>query len=145
MNQEYRKRILLKLDDMVDYVEELETMLPPSLEIYNSDLVKRRACEKTVEAAIETLIDVAMMIVSSEKMGLPYSEENIFDLLEKNNILDKRLSSNVKKMKGFRNVLIHRYANVDDELVYNNIKQHLDDFYVFEKQIKNFLKGKPKK
>ncbi|MEF8879937.1 MAG: DUF86 domain-containing protein [Candidatus Thermoplasmatota archaeon] len=141
MKQEYRKRILLKLDDMTDYVEELETMLPSSLDKYVSDLVKRRACEKTVEAAIETLIDVAMMIVSSEKMGLPHSEENIFDLLEKNNILDKRLSSNVKKMKGFRNILIHRYANVDDELVYNNIKRHLDDFYDFEKEIKNFLKN----
>jgi len=139
MDEKQRKRILSKLDDMIRYVEELEMMLP-SKEDYLLDLVKRRACEKTVEAAIETLVDVAAMIVSAEKLGLPYDEESIFDLLDKKKILDKKLCENAKKMKGFRNVLIHRYAETDNELVYSNLKEHIDDFYDFEKQIKTFLK-----
>jgi len=139
MDEKQRKRILSKLDDMIRYVEELEMMLP-SKEDYLLDLVKRRACEKTVEAAIKTLVDVAAMIVSAEKLGLPYDEESIFDLLDKKKILDKKLCENAKKMKGFRNVLIHRYAETDNELVYSNLKEHIDDFYDFEKQIKTFLK-----
>jgi len=141
MDEKQRKRILSKLDDMTRYVEELEMMLP-SKEAYLLDLVKRRACEKTVEAAIETLIDVAAMIVSAEKLGLPYDEESIFDLLDKKKILDRKLCENAKKMKGFRNVLIHRYAETDNELVYSNLTEHIDDFYDFEKQIKTFFKKK---
>jgi len=39
-------------------------------------------------------------------------------------------------MKGFRNILIHRYADVDNELVYHNLKDHLTDFYDFEESVK---------
>ena len=51
MDETYRKRILSKLDDMIRYIEELKMILP-SKEEYLADLVKRRACEKTIEAAI---------------------------------------------------------------------------------------------
>jgi len=141
MDSKERRRILTKLNDMVRYIEELEMMLP-SKEDYLLDLVKRRACEKTVEAAIETLVDVAAMIVSAEKLGLPADEESIFDLLSEKRILEEKLCKNAKRMKGFRNILIHRYAETDNELVYSNLKQHIDDFYDFEKQIKLFLKRK---
>jgi len=47
MDSKERRRVLTKLNDMVRYIEELEMMLP-SKEDYLLDLVKRRACEKTV-------------------------------------------------------------------------------------------------
>jgi len=39
MDEKQRKRILLKLDDMIQYIEELEMMLPTK-EDYLLDLVK---------------------------------------------------------------------------------------------------------
>ncbi len=42
-------------------------------------------------------------------------------------------------MKGFRNILIHRYAHVDDEIVYQNLTDYLDDFYDFRKAIESYL------
>jgi len=82
MDEDKRKRILVKLDEMKQYVEDLEMMIPRSLEDYEEDLIIRRACERTVEAAIETVLKVSAMIISSEKMGLPQNEETIFDLLK---------------------------------------------------------------
>jgi uncharacterized protein YutE (UPF0331/DUF86 family) len=64
-----RVRILSKLDKMIKYVEELQSMLPDQEE-YQQDLIKRRACEKTIEVAIESLIDVSAMIVSAQQFGL---------------------------------------------------------------------------
>lgn len=52
MLEEDRLRILSKLDEMIRYVEELQEMLPDKEE-YLHDLIKRRACEKTIEVAIE--------------------------------------------------------------------------------------------
>ncbi len=141
MDEKQQKRILSKLDDMVRYIEELKMMLP-SKEEYLLDLVTRRACEKTVEAAIETLIDTAAMIVAAEKLGLPPDEESIFDLLGKKKILNSKLCKKSKELKGFRNILIHRYADTDNKLVYHNLKDHIDDFYDFEEQVKSYLKKK---
>ena len=141
MEEKQQKRILSKLDDMIRYIEELKMMLP-SKEDYLLDLVKRRACEKTIETAIETLIDTAAMIVATEKLGLPPDEESIFDILGKKKIVNSKLCKKAKEMKGFRNILIHRYADTDNELVYHNLKEHIDDFYDFEEQVKSYLKKK---
>ncbi|MEM2935472.1 MAG: DUF86 domain-containing protein [Candidatus Thermoplasmatota archaeon] len=139
MKEEERKRILNKLNEMINYVDELKEMLPSKKE-YLDNLIKRRACEKTIEIAIETMIDVAALIVSAEKIGFPTGEENIFDLLYKNKILDREICEKAKKMKGFRNILIHRYTDVDDEIVYENLKNSLNDFYYFVDKIKEYLK-----
>ena len=42
-------------------------------------------------------------------------------------------------MKGFRNILIHRYGHVDDEMVYHNLSSCMNDFYEFENYIKLYL------
>jgi len=139
MDEDKRKRILVKLDEMKQYVEDLEMMIPRSLEDYEEDLIIRRACERTVEAAIETVLKVSAMIISSEKMGLPQNEETIFDLLKQQKVVSSALSSKLKKMKGFRNLLIHRYEHIKDDLVYEFIKNQVKDFYKFEKTIKSYL------
>ena len=43
-------------------------------------------------------------------------------------------------MKGFRNILVHRYGHVDDEIVYRILLTGLSDFYDFEKQVDRYLK-----
>lgn len=117
MQEAERKRILAKLDEMSKYVKELREMIPPEEE-YSKGLVRKRGCEKTVELAIDSLIDVAAMIVSSQKLGLPESEENIIDLLVGGKVITLQLGKKLKEMKGFRNILVHKYGKKDDSLVY---------------------------
>jgi len=49
------------------------------------------------------------------------------------------MSEKIKSMKGFRNILVHRYGEIDDDLVYEEIKNGLKDFEEFEKKIESFL------
>lgn len=42
-------------------------------------------------------------------------------------------------MKGFRNLLVHKYGKVKDELVFENL-ENLDDFEKFKREIMDFLK-----
>ncbi len=138
MEKSDRERIFVKLDEMTRYVEELKEMLPEEEE-YFQNLIKRRACEKTIEVAIESLIDVSAMIVSAQRFGLPANEESIMDMLVEKNVLGKELGERLKDMKGFRNILIHRYAHVDDAIVYQNLTDYLDDFYKFREAIESYL------
>jgi uncharacterized protein YutE (UPF0331/DUF86 family) len=131
-------RIFSKLDEMTGYVEELKEMLPDKEE-YLQHLIRRRACEKTIEVAIESLIDVSAMIVSAGKFGLPASEEGIFDILVGKMVISKEYGEKLKDMKGFRNVLIHRYPHVADDMVYYYLTNYLDDFYVFKSTIESYL------
>ena len=42
-------------------------------------------------------------------------------------------------MKGFRNILVHRYSEVDDELVFIFLSKNLKDFNEFKKSIISFI------
>src|SRR3989338_1792888 len=103
------ERILLKLDEMNKYLTELEDLLPEETE-YLSSLPDRRACEKTIELAIECVIDVMALLVAQGKLGVPKDEEDIITILEKKKILSEKLVSKVRGMKGFRNILVHKYG-----------------------------------
>jgi uncharacterized protein YutE (UPF0331/DUF86 family) len=127
MEESDKNHILSKFDEMMGYAKELQGMLPDKEE-YLQDLIRRRACEKTAEVAIESLIDVSAMVISAQRLGLPANEDNIFEMLVKATVLNKEQGKRLKDLKGFRNILIHRYAHIEDEIVHYNLINHLDDF-----------------
>lgn len=138
MKQKTRNRIFEKLEEMRRYVTELKAMLPTKKE-FLENTEKRRACEKTLELAIESMMTACALVVSAERLGLPESEENIIDLLVTHDILPKNVGERAKDMKGLRNILVHRYGRVDDERVYASLTEELGAFETFEARIKNHL------
>ncbi len=130
------ERVLKKIDEMDKYLSELEDMLPSTEEEYTENIVKKRACEKTIELVIECAIDICAMIVSSKKLGVPEDEEGVLTLLEKNHLISRSLKEVLSSMKGFRNILVHKYGIINDELTYEFFSNHLEDFDLFLKEIK---------
>lgn len=137
-----KKRILAKIDELDMYLEELEEIAPESFEEYRGSAEKRRACERLLQIAIEAVIDISYMLARDLSMGLPADEDSIFDALAKKKIISREFSETLKDMKSFRNILVHRYGTVDDELVFDAIKGKIADFEAFKKAVLKFLKGK---
>ncbi|HLD33199.1 MAG TPA: DUF86 domain-containing protein [Candidatus Nanoarchaeia archaeon] len=134
-------KIAVKLNLIKQYLGELEDLLPHTVEEYKESLKVRRACEKTIELAIENVIDVLSVIIANKRIGTPSSEENIIQIAQKNKILSSSLSKKIQQMKGFRNVLVHKYGEVDDTRVYQYLCEELKDFDAFEREIATFLKA----
>jgi uncharacterized protein YutE (UPF0331/DUF86 family) len=134
------EKILIKLREMNNYLKELEDILPETKKKYLQDITIRRACEKTIELAIECVIDIISIIVSHYTLGIPQSEDDLIAIVEKNNILDKQLSQKIKEMKGFRNILVHKYGEVDDEKSFRFLTEELGDFALFEREIKAYVR-----
>lgn len=140
MNQD--DRVLSGLQKMNQYLGELEDMLPSAEEEYLQDLTIRRACEKTIEAAIEEVIDILALLISGFKLGIPNSEDSIIQIVEKKNVLSKPLIEKIREMKGFRNILVHKYGEIDDAQAYAFLTGELGDFALFEQEVKKYLKKK---
>ncbi|MEM5812134.1 MAG: DUF86 domain-containing protein [Candidatus Aenigmatarchaeota archaeon] len=133
------KRILAKIDELDSYRKELEEIMPQEYEDYVSSTETKRACERLLHIMIETVIDICNLIVKELKLGLPGEEEDFFNKLQKKGILSRSLVGKLKSMKGFRNILVHRYDEVDDELVFRFLRKNLGDFDSFRKEIIAFL------
>ncbi|MCK5591627.1 MAG: DUF86 domain-containing protein, partial [Candidatus Pacebacteria bacterium] len=64
------------------------------------------------------------------------------DILGRNGIIDDEMKAKLKGMKGFRNIIVHRYAGIDDRLSYEFLSEKLVDFEEFILKITNFMNGK---
>lgn len=134
-----KERILLKLDEIFSYLDELEKIKRVNFENYNRSIEIKRACERLLQISIEGVIDVCYMMVSKIKLGLPPDEENIFKKLYENKVLTQKMFFILENMKGFRNVLVHKYGTIDNELVFEFLSDKIGDFERFKEEILKYL------
>ena len=129
-----RERLLAKISDLDGYLREVREILPASFEEYQKT-EKRRACERLLQISIECVIDICGLIVTGLRLGLPAEEDDLFERLEQAAILSSSRKETLKRMKGFRNILIHEYGHVDDRTVYEFLRMKMDDFESFKREI----------
>lgn len=84
-----------------------------------------------LQRACEAVLDIAMYVVSTRKLGLPQNKREAFIILEENNIIDKQMSLNMQGMVGFRNIAVHDYKEIDEKIIKDVIENHLEDLLDF--------------
>jgi uncharacterized protein YutE (UPF0331/DUF86 family) len=129
-----RDRILAKLDELEGYVRDLRTIAPQNFAEYQQ-VEKKRACERLLQISVECVIDLCQLFVSGLRLGLPAEENDLFEKLERAGILSPELRDIVQGMKGFRNILVHEYGAVDDEIVYQAATTEFADFTAIREAI----------
>jgi uncharacterized protein YutE (UPF0331/DUF86 family) len=129
-----RERVLAKLDELDGYLAELRSILPQTLEEYRT-VATKRACERLLQIAVECVIDVCNLTVTGMRLGLPGEEDDLFEKLEQAGVLSATMSETAKRMKGCRNLLVHRYGGVDDEIIFQTLATKLGDFADFKREI----------
>ena len=134
-------RILLEriLTDIRSNVKDLRDAKDISWKKYRTDVRARRFVERTLHIIIEGCIDAAQHIISDERMREPTSYRDTFAVLTENKILFSEDLSKFENIASFRNLLVHYYEKVDDEIVYGIFKNNLSDFDLFVEMIVRFL------
>lgn len=121
--------IVKKLAFIETCVRELRSLARP--EEIRLDVRQERFIEHTLQIAIQAALDVAGHIVSDERLGEPRTNQELFQLLERYDWIPTDLSSSLRRMAGFRNILVHGYEDVDLTIVVTIVTDHLDDLLQF--------------
>ena len=87
---------------------------------------------------IEGCVDVAQHIVASEQLGSPDANAAAVRMLADHELLTVETADRVAAAVGFRNVLVHQYAEVDDGIVIEMLDR-LGDFGAFVEQVSRWL------
>ena len=122
----------------------IETCLRELAEIADSERVEhdvreRRFVEHTLQIAIQAALDIASHVVASERFGEPSSNQELFEILERVGWVTSRLASELRKMVGFRNILVHGYLSVDPAVVRDVVENRLHDIEAFVASIRQRL------
>lgn len=134
-----RERVLAKLDELEGYLRDLRTIQPSSFDQFRQ-VEKRRACERLLQISVEATIDICHLLVSGLRLGLPAEEDDLFTKLEQAGILSPGTAETLRQMKGFRNILVHEYARVDERIVYEMATTRLGDFDTFRLEVLDVLR-----
>jgi len=139
-----KERILIKIDELRGYLQELAQIMPSDFNEYQS-IEKKRSCERLLQLSIESVIDMCKILVSSLRLGIPSEEIDLFESLFRKGIITDKILRMLKEMRGLRNILVHEYAEVDDKLIFKILHTRLNDFDNFIKIILNFIKEQENK
>lgn len=135
-----RDRILAKLDEMDGYLRELESVVPPNLDAYRT-VEKRRSCERLLQMSVESVLDICHLLVSGKRLGLPGAEEDVLDKLEASRVFSAPMVATLRRMKGCRNILVHEYGKVLDEVIFETVSSKRGDFDGFRREVLQALQG----
>ncbi len=99
----------------------------------------RKFVERTLHTAIEACLDIGRRIIAQANLRQPDDNKGVFTVLVEATILPDSHLQTFQAMAGFRNILVHEYAGLDDLAVFGVLKKHLATFDVFVKYITDYL------
>lgn len=122
-----------KLKEINQFFEELEPIIPSSFEEYEEDYKAKAICERYFEKIVEAVADLAHIIIKELKLPPATEDINAFEILANKKIISDKLATKLKHAKGMRNIITHKYGEINDSLVFEAITEQL------EKDIKEFI------
>jgi uncharacterized protein YutE (UPF0331/DUF86 family) len=134
--------IRTKIAEIRESLELIKNNLPDSFEEFASLGLIKDGMYKRIEFCIENVFDICAIINTDLRLGIPHSDDDIMEILGRNGIIDDEMKAKLKGMKGFRNIIVHRYAGIDDRLSYGFLSERLVDFEEFIGTITEFIKMK---
>ncbi|MCK4347480.1 MAG: DUF86 domain-containing protein [Thermoplasmatales archaeon] len=132
--------ILRKVTKLKEYVNELRQADDISWEKYQRSIRDRAFVERYIHFAIQTVFDIANHIISYQGWEEPETYREIFTILASNGVFPDEKLSDYQNMASFRNILVHHYEKVEDEVVFGIFKNKLEDFDLFQKFVLAYLR-----
>jgi uncharacterized protein YutE (UPF0331/DUF86 family) len=118
-------------------VRELRQLSQPACIAH--DIREERFVAYTLQIAIQAALDIASHIVSDGRLGEPRTNRELFDLLQRHHWLAPDLTDTMRKMVGFRNIVVHGYQSVDPSILRDIVEHRLADLLAFTSAIKSRL------
>ncbi len=79
----------------------------------------------------ETAIDLANYLIKRDKLGIPASSAESFELLAQQGRISRALAVRLKAMVDFRNLAVHEYRKIDYQIVIRIIQSDVDEVLAF--------------
>ncbi|MFQ6061248.1 MAG: DUF86 domain-containing protein [Thermoplasmata archaeon] len=133
------KEIHSKLEDLRKYTNLLKQYRQESKERLMSDLTLRGAVERYLQVSIECVLEIGEMIISKESWRKPETYREVIEILGEKNVLPSEFAERFSRIAGLRNILVHRYADVDLDELYHHLQEDIGDFDEFARHIANHL------
>ncbi|HEY8089613.1 MAG TPA: DUF86 domain-containing protein [Polyangiaceae bacterium] len=131
------RRKLLAIEQAVS---RLRAWLPVTAERLETDVLLQWAVERGLQIAAEALFDLGSHLLAGEFQETVDRYADVPTRLVARGVLRPETSERLRGLAGFRNVLVHDYAEVDLAIVAQGM-QRLDDFVAFVADVERWMQS----
>ena len=110
-----------------------------NLDAFLADSDTQDIVDRNLHLAIESVLDIGQHIIASSSWKPAEEYAGIFTILEQHGVIPNELLARVQGMAGFRNLLVHEYAEIDHFQVFEVLQNHLDDLEALARLFQQFL------
>lgn len=132
--------LMNKLESLRRCVQRVQDKAPVSSDLLKRDYDLQDIIVLNLERAVQTCVDIGLHMISDLEIPVPDTMAETFKTLNKAGYLDDLATERMTKAVGFRNTAVHAYQEMDWEIVYRIITEHLDDFRDFSRQMMKAIK-----
>lgn len=111
----------------MDYISEKMGSLPTEYD----DPLTMDAVLYRVQTSIDSMTDICAILCKDLGQDVEDDYHNI-DKLHNNGIIDDELTSRLKQLNGLRNVIVHKYNGIQEDIITDNIP-------LIQKTLKEFI------
>ena len=94
-------------------------------------------------SAAEASLDIGQRIIAQEGFRTPDDNKDVFVVLSEENVIPAELLPDLIRMARFRNLIVHDYARIDNQIVHTMLKERLGDFDRYAQVILRYLETRP--
>ncbi len=129
-----------KIHEVEKYLEIVKKYQQYSNEEILQDVTIHGAVERYLYLLCQSAIDFAEAAVSHLNLRPPATYAEIFEILRENELISSKISLEMEKMTGFRNILAHAYGKVEFDIVYKVLTKDINNIETFLSVMKEKLK-----
>jgi len=105
-------------------LEKLKKYMKLSFETILEKPEVQDSIERNLQVCTEALMDIGRKIISQMNWRIPKDYKDVAEVLRENRVFNKKLADSLKEVIGLRNILVHFYADVKLEIIYDNLKEY---------------------
>ena len=130
MDELRNKRYKDKIQHIFDYIQNLP--LKPKNEL------EKRGIFYSLQTSIEAMVDLIAMLVKDLGIQVKDDNDNINEII-KIKKLNPELGKKLSQANGLRNIIVHRYNAVDDQIILDSVQEVKDLLLKWVRIIEEFL------
>lgn len=132
------KQKIVYIQDDLEHLAEYKNYSPDQIA---SDYRIHKTVERIVELVINEAIDINQhIIINSPKKKLPFDFKESFLILVELGVYPSGFGYSISNSVGLRNILVHRYRQLDEKIFYSSIKDCLKQYTEYCRYILDYLK-----
>jgi uncharacterized protein YutE (UPF0331/DUF86 family) len=136
-----REQVSKILSDIGRYTKDLQELGITSRE----DLEDRRtlyALSMLLFTIINRALDLADEVILTNRLGMPSSYREIFDILRRRRFIERELAEEMASLVFYRNMIAHQYDDLTDDDLYP-LFERLDTILRFVDRMKEIIREGP--